>query len=165
MSSWQTKIKLAVTQYSPLFVWHLMYAWIWHMAYFIAGTRCRTVNHTCVVIPKMCGVPLTFPYKRGTQVINLAPLKRFRAWGTVPWGSRSISLSMCDMNAGFPESVWQPQLTATGTKTHLIWSAYSIYALIYPRIDQQSIIIQGMDEPCPWVHNRMLVNAAEFWFW
>ena len=45
------------------------------------------------------------------QAINLAPLRRVRAWGDGPWGSRSAGLNGRDMNTGI--HVRWPRLTAT----------------------------------------------------
>ena len=49
------------TRPSVIFVKLPMYVRVWHIAFFIAGTRCRTVAHTCLAVPKMLWALLALP--------------------------------------------------------------------------------------------------------
>ena len=88
-----------------IFVKCFMSMRVWHIAFFIVGTRGKTVTHTYLAVSKMFWAQLAFPPQNGCfwhQPINRGQLE---PGGTAPWGSRTAGLSVCDMNASFPVSM------------------------------------------------------------
>ena len=75
----------------PIFVECPTFVQIWHMAFFIVGTRHRAIAHTCLGFKK-CLEPHQHSPKKERLAINVAP-------------PENASLSACDMYTGFLEPV------------------------------------------------------------